>query len=178
MYGEQEGSSYNGHFLSRCYHPLLVFNQYGDCLKVKLRPGNVHSADGWQEFLEPILRSYAGKGINIKVRGDAAFAIPGLYELCEELGIDYAVRIKENKKLAELAAPYAKRSVGRPGKQPVVKYVSFQYRAAAWEKERRIVAKIEHHQGEMFPRIGFIVTSLKWNKKTVVRFYSPKFGEV
>jgi len=97
VYGEQEGSSYNGHFLSRCYHPLLVFNQYGDCLKVKLRPGNVHSADGWQEFLEPTLRSYAEKGINIKVRGDAAFAIPGLYELCEELGIDYAVRIKEGK---------------------------------------------------------------------------------
>jgi len=89
----------------------LAFNQYGDCLKVKLRPGNVHSADGWQEFLEPILRSYAGKGINIKVRGDAAFAIPGLYELCEELGIDYAMRIKENEKLAELVALYTKRSL-------------------------------------------------------------------
>ena len=174
VYGEQEGSSYNGHFLSRCYHPLFVFNQYGDCLKVKLRPGNVHSADGWQEFLEPILRYYVGKGINVKVRGDAAFAIPGLYELCEELGIDYALRIKENKKLAELVAPYAKRSVGRPGKQPVIKYVSFQYRAAAWEKERRIVAKIEHHQGELFPRVGFIVTNLKWNNKTVVKFYNHR----
>ena len=56
VYGEQEESAYNGHFGLKCYHPLFVFNQYGDCLKVKLRPGNVHSADGWREFLEPVLR--------------------------------------------------------------------------------------------------------------------------
>ena len=31
VHGNQEGSAYNGHFLSRCYHPLLVFNQAGDC---------------------------------------------------------------------------------------------------------------------------------------------------
>ncbi len=44
VHGEQEGSAYNGHFGSTCYHPLLLFNQHGDCLAVKLRPGNVHSA--------------------------------------------------------------------------------------------------------------------------------------
>src|SRR3954469_17616290 len=29
-YGEQEGSAYNGHFACTCYHPLFVFNQFGD----------------------------------------------------------------------------------------------------------------------------------------------------
>ena len=57
-YGEQEESAYNGHFGLKCYHPLFVFNQHGDCLKVKLTPGNVHSADGWREFIEPLLRYY------------------------------------------------------------------------------------------------------------------------
>ena len=65
----------------------------GDCLKVKLRPGNVHSADGWREFLEPILRYYVGKEMEVMFRADAVFAIPELFELCEELGIDYATRI-------------------------------------------------------------------------------------
>src|ERR1017187_4556659 len=46
VYGEQEQSAYNGHFESTCYHPLLLFNREGDCLAAKLRPGNVHSADG------------------------------------------------------------------------------------------------------------------------------------
>ena len=44
VHGEQEGASYNGHFGSTCYHPLFVFNQFGDCEGAKLRAGNVHSA--------------------------------------------------------------------------------------------------------------------------------------
>lgn len=174
VYGEQESSSYNGHFGLKCYHPLFVFNQHGDCLKVQLRPGNVHSADGWKEFLEPILRYYIERNITVLVRGDAAFAIPGLFELCEELNVDYAIRIKENNKLSEKVEEYVKRPVGRPGKKPVIKYLSFQYRAESWEKERRIVVKIEHHQGELFPRIGYIVTSLKWDNRRVVKFYNKR----
>jgi hypothetical protein len=174
VYGEQEESSYNGHFGLKCYHPLFVFNQYGDCLKVKLRPGNVHSADGWKEFLEPVLRYYVAKGMEVRFRADAAFAIPELFELCEELGIDYAIRIKENKKLSQKAEPYTKRPIGRPGKKPLIKYKSFHYSAASWKKERRIVVKIEHHQGEFFPRVGYIVTNLKCDNRRVVKFYNKR----
>lgn len=46
VHGAQEQAAYNGHFESVCYHPLFVFNQDGDCLAAKLRPGNVHSAEG------------------------------------------------------------------------------------------------------------------------------------
>src|SRR5450830_616268 len=53
VHGNREGSSYNGHFGSTCYHPLFVFNQFGDCEGAVLRPGNVHSADGWRSLLEP-----------------------------------------------------------------------------------------------------------------------------
>ena len=53
VHGQQEGSAYNGHFQSVCYHPLLLFNQHGDCLGAKLRPGNVHSAEEWDELLLP-----------------------------------------------------------------------------------------------------------------------------
>ena len=53
VYGEQEQSAYNGHFESTCFHPLLLFNREGDCLAAKLRPGNVHSAEGWEELLLP-----------------------------------------------------------------------------------------------------------------------------
>src|ERR1017187_10031504 len=53
VYGQQENSAYNGHFESTCYHPLLLFNREGDCLAAKLRPGNVHSAEDWEELLLP-----------------------------------------------------------------------------------------------------------------------------
>jgi Transposase DDE domain group 1 len=57
VYGEQEQSAYNGHFESTCYHPLLLFNDKGDCLAAKLRPGNVHSADDWPSAATPPLPS-------------------------------------------------------------------------------------------------------------------------
>jgi hypothetical protein len=46
VYGEQEQSADNGYFEPTCYHPLLLLNREGDCLGAKLRPGNVHSAEG------------------------------------------------------------------------------------------------------------------------------------
>jgi hypothetical protein len=174
VYGEQEESAYNGHFGLKCYHPLFVFNQYGDCLKVQLRPGNVHRADGWREFLDPVFRHYVQKGIKIFFRADAAFAIPELFELCENQRIDYAIRIKENAKLYERVERYTKRPVGRPCRSPLVKFKGFHYQAASWKKARRVVVKIEHHPGEFFPRIGYIVASLNWTNKRVVKFYNKR----
>jgi hypothetical protein len=49
-HGEQENSVWNGHYACTCYHPLFVFNQFGDLERCALRPGNVHSADGWDGF--------------------------------------------------------------------------------------------------------------------------------
>src|SRR5215207_8446621 len=37
-YGEQEGSANKGHFGCTCYHPLVVFNQFGDLERCALRP--------------------------------------------------------------------------------------------------------------------------------------------
>src|SRR5271167_1538213 len=80
VYGEQEQSSYNGHFESTCYHPLLLFNREGDCLAAKLRSGNVHSADGWEELLLPEIERQQRVGKEIAFRADAAFAKPEIYE--------------------------------------------------------------------------------------------------
>ena len=49
--------------------PLFLFNQFGDCEGATLRPGNVHSADGWQELLEPVVKGYQKKGLRLAVPG-------------------------------------------------------------------------------------------------------------
>ena len=72
VHGQQEGSAYNGHFESVCYHPLLLFNQHGDCLAAKLRPGNVHSAEDWKELLLPEIKRQQAAGKQVTFRGDAA----------------------------------------------------------------------------------------------------------
>jgi Transposase DDE domain group 1 len=54
-HGAQEGAAYNGHCACMRYHPLFVFNQFGDLERCALQPGNVHSADGWRDVLEPVV---------------------------------------------------------------------------------------------------------------------------
>jgi hypothetical protein len=63
------------------------------------------------------------------------------------------------------------RPAGRPSRKPFVRYKSFAYQAGSWTKPRRIVAKVEHHPRELFPRVGFIVTNLSLSSRAVVRFY-------
>ena len=50
----------------------------------------------------------------------------------------------------------------------------FLYQAASWKTARRVVAKVEHHAGELFPRVGFIVTNLTLPSRAVVRFYNKR----
>ena len=174
VYGQQENSAYNGHFESTCYHPLLLFNREGDCLAAKLRPGNVHSAEDWEELLLPEIERQQKLGKEVVFRADAAFAKPEIYEALEERGVNYAIRIPANENLERDIAEMLPRTVGRPSIKPLVEYKSFLYQAASWKKARRMVAKVEHHQGELFPRVGFIVTNLSSPSRAVVRFYNKR----
>jgi hypothetical protein len=174
VYGEQENSAYNGHFESTCYHPLLLFNREGDCLAAKLRPGNVHSADDWEELLLPEIERQQKLGKEVVFRADAAFAKPEIYQALEQRSVKYAIRIPSNDSLERDIAELLTRPVGRPSYKPVVWYKSFLYRAASWKTARRVVAKVEFHFGELFPRVGFIVTNLETDSRAVVRFYNKR----
>ncbi len=107
-------------------------------------------------------------------RGDAAFASPDIYEYLEEKGILYAIRLKDNRGLDKYIGHLLTRPVGRPPAKPQVFYHDFSYRAVSWKKSRRVVAKVEWHQGELISRVGFIVTNLSKNAKNVVRFYNQR----
>ena len=93
VYGQQKNGAYNGHFESTCFHPLLLFNREGDCLAAKLRPGNVHSAEGWEELLLPETERQQKLGKEVVFRADAAFFKPEIYEALEERSVKYAIRI-------------------------------------------------------------------------------------
>ena len=174
VYGEQENSAYNGHFESTCYHPLLLFNREGDCLAAKLRPGNVHSAEDWEELLLPEIERQQRMGKEVAFRADAAFAKPEIYETLEERGVKYAIRIPANDSLQRDIEELLTRPVGRPSKKPLVEFKGFLYQAASWKTARRVVAKVEHHPGELFPRVGFIVTNLTLPSRAVVLFYNKR----
>jgi len=173
-HGQQEGSAYNGHFECTCYHPLFCFNQYGDLEGAMLREGNVHSADNWRAVLEPVVQRYRELLLDRYFRGDAAFAQPGIYEYLEVERFLYAIRLPVNDVLYREIEHLMTRPVGRPSLKPKVFYHSFMYQAGSWDRPRRVVAKVEWHCDQLFPRVGFIVTNLNRRAKNVVHFYNKR----
>ena len=174
-HGEQEGTAYNGHFGCTCYHPLFVFNQFGDLERCTLRPGNVHSAHEWRDVLDPVVARYRDRLLRRYFRGDAAFALPGIYEFLEAEGFKYAIRLPANKVLQDSIAHLLKREVGpsaghrttcagitqtsatkvarRSCTPPIRSWTSREKlpgcwdSAGSWTKPRRVVAKVEWHPG-------------------------------
>ena len=115
-----------------------------------LGPGNVYSAEDWRLVLEPVIARYRERGVDLYFRADAAFAKPELYELLELEGIRYAIRLPANQVLQRRIVHLLTRPVGRPPKKPIVTYASFHYEAKGWTRARRVVAKVEWHQGELY----------------------------
>ena len=156
-HGAQQGTAWNGHFGCMCYHPLFVFNQFGHLERCALRPGNVHSADDWEAVLKPVIARYAQHDLKRFFRGDAAFAIPKLYETLEASGYHYAIRLRTNRVLQGTIAHLLKRPVGRPPKGVKRIYGDFEYQAASWDKPRPC-----HRQSRMAP--GRVV-SPRWFRR-------------
>lgn len=174
VHGHQEGAAYNGHFGCVCYHPLFCFNQVGDCEGAKLRASNVHSAEDWQEILDPVVERYLIAAVRLLFRADAAFAKPELYEYLEARSIGYAIRLRSNQVLQREIAHLMVRPTQWPAQGPVVSYHDFIYQAQSWDVSRRVVAKVKWHQRELFPRVGFIVTNLGYPPKGIVHFYNGR----
>ena len=124
-----------------------------------LRPGNVPSAHNWREVPDPIVARYGRTGVRRYFRADAAFAKPEVYAYLEERRVLYAIRLPSNEVLPWEIAPLLRRPVGRPSKKPITWYDDFWYQAGSWDRPRRVIAKVGWHPGELFPRVGFIVTN-------------------
>ena len=88
----------------------------------------------------------------------------------------YAIHTPANdsleSKIAELFFPPGETQ--RRSRNPLVWYKSFAYQAGNWMKPRRIVARVGHHEGELLPRVGFIVRNLSLPSRAIVRFYNKR----
>lgn len=85
------------------------------------------------------------------------FVFPGYYMIA-------------NAMLNRLVGPYLTSPMGRPSKSGIqIRLVDRRYRKQTWDKERSMMAKIEWIEGELFPKIGFVVTDSKLPAGKVVK---------
>ena len=176
-YGNQEGEGFNYHYQAHGYHPTLCFDGLtGDLLRAVLRDGTDYCSKDSAEFMKPLISEYKINypSIHMYARGDSGFATPELYDLFEDNGIKYGIRLKINKTLMDMAQEKtaALMTVGkRNAVDYAVTYGEFMYKAGSWRGERRVVFKIEKPTNQFTFMYTFIVTNMKMEPYQVISYY-------
>jgi hypothetical protein len=161
VHGHQPGSAHNGHYHARIYHPIVAsVAETGDLLDLRLREGNVHTADGALEFIESLVDHVEEKLCQVAaVRIDAGFPEDNLLSALEARRTPYVARVKNNKVLDRKAEPYLKRPVGRPPTQSRTWLYEMTYRAGSWSRERRVVLVVLERSEELFLHHFWLITN-------------------
>jgi Transposase DDE domain group 1 len=176
-HGQQQLSFFNGAYGQHMYHPMLVFERHTGCLlSARLRPGNASSHARIVPLLlrlVPRLQT-AFPEIKIKLRGDAGFALPLLYEFCEFFGIQYALGIPANPVFQRRTQPRQKRLQRRYCRTqlPQRSFSGFRHRARSWSHQRRICYKAEHTVAGT--NLRFLITNCPGRAATVFAFYNDR----
>ena len=176
-YGGQQLSFFNGGYGQHMYHPMLVFERHTGCLlAARLRPGNASShARIVPMLLRLVPRLQAAlPGVKIKLRGDAGFALPLLYEFCQFFQIEYALGIPANCVFQRRAEPRQKQLKRRYRRTqlPQRSFSSFHHRARSWPRQRRICYKAEH--SATGTNLRFVITNCAGRASQVFAFYNDR----
>ena len=144
MHGEQEEAAYNGHFGCMCYHPLFCFNQFGDC-EGAVRPGNVHSG-----VHQSHRRAYLKLAVRLLFRAD----LPRRFTSTWRQGFGYAIRLSGER----LTCWY--------GLRVALSNPSSRITTSLAQSGTKSSGQGGVAQGDLFPRVGFIVTNLSYPEGT------------
>ena len=121
-----------------------MFNQFGDLERCALRAGNVHSAEGWREVLEPVVARYRTTSKRRYFRADAGFASPEVYEFLEAEDYGYLIRLPANavlqRRIAHLLAHFFQWAVPRRRSGVLAPASAIRLN---FNHSRRVVAKVE-----------------------------------
>jgi hypothetical protein len=176
-HGQQQFSFFNGAYDQHMYHPMLIFERHTGCLlSVRLRPGNASSHARIVPMLLRIVPRLerAFPGVRIKLRGDAGFALPLLYEFCEFFGIQYTLGIPANCVFQNRAEPLQKKLKRRYRRTelPQRGFSSFRHRARSWSRQRHICYKAEHTA--VGTNLRFLITNVAGRASEVFAFYNDR----
>lgn len=164
--GGQERGHFHAYYDNYCYLPLYVFAGQ-DMLACVLRPSDRDPASVAgaliKRLLVPLRRAWPKT--RIIVRGDSGFCRPRVLRRLERWGVHYILGLQKNSRLAqqvELAElALADEFASKKTKQRM--FGEFEYAAHTWEKNRRVIARLEHGQQGTNPR--YVVTDLPGSPK-------------
>jgi hypothetical protein len=177
VHGDQEGSAYHGYYGQHMYHPLLVFDgDTGHLIGALLRAGNTHGSRSAVALLKRMVARLRREwpDADVEVRADAGFAVPALYEYCEEEGITYTIALITNPKLREMAEDLLEEAQENHAKtsHKARLFGEDVYEAGSWEHARRVVYKAEAMDQGTNTR--FLVTNREDEPEELHGFYARR----
>lgn len=183
LHGGQEGRFFHGYYDSYCYLPLYIF--CGDqILCARLRQSNSDAAVGTLAEVQRIVAQIraAWPEVKITLRGDSGFCRNELMSWCEANGVGYAFGLARNQRLRRIIGPQMWEATERWNQtsQPARVFTEFSYQTrkrknGGWDRERRVIAKVEHIDGKENPR--YVVTSLTAEQWTAQALYEEFYCE-
>jgi hypothetical protein len=161
LHGAQEKAHFHRYYDNYCYLPLYVFCGQ-DLLACILRPSSRDPASILSALIKLIAQRLrqAWPEVRLIVRGDSGFCRPAALRRFDKWGVHYIIGLQKNAALlkrvalAELALADAWQATGI--KQRMIG--EFDYAAGTWDRERHVIARLEHDARGANPR--FVVTSL------------------
>jgi hypothetical protein len=173
----QEGVAYHGYYQQHMLHPLLVFDgDTGQLITAVLRPGTCHASRGAVGVLKRLVRHIRARfpQVTIELRADSGFAVPAVYDYCEDQHIPYTIGLATNDRLEALAAPLAEQAKEQREEtgEKVRLLDEGQYQAGTWRQERRVVIKAEALEKGL--NIRFVVTSRDDPPEALYHWYTQR----
>ena len=183
VHGNQEGSSYNGHYECEAYHPLVAsFSIAGDYdntrnserfgggfIDAMLRNGNVHTATGAAAFVDRVIVKAKQIAQHVDFRMDAGYTNGEIMDSMTDKNLKFVGRLKSNSRLDALACQYIQRRSGRPPAEGYEYCIELgDYQADSWKHAQRLIVVVvdrpdpETKQLKLFPDYFFLVTN--WPK--------------
>jgi hypothetical protein len=175
VHGHQQLSFFHGYYEHYIYHPLLVYDgDTGELITAVLRPGNVHASRSVVSIIKRLVKRLrqAFGAVKVVVRGDAGFAVPGLYDCCEAEGLEYVIGLITNDRLLASAEALSEtvRADYAQSRLKQRRFTETEYQADSWEHPRRVIIKVEHNDKGINRR--FLVTNLSSLPEEAYDFYA------
>jgi len=147
-HGQQQLTFFHGYYDQYQYLPRIITCAENDLtLSVCLLHGTAHPALGAEDDVEYVVRRLreAWPGVRIHLRGDSGFAVPAMYEVCEQLDIQYTIGIGMNARLKKYSDFLLEQAISQwdATGQPQRLFTAFWYRADSWPAQRWVVVKCE-----------------------------------
>jgi hypothetical protein len=161
LHGDQEGKAFHAYYDSYCYLPLYVFCDKAmlACVLRRSRIDGAKHAAAVIKLLVTRLRQ-AWPTVRIIVRGDSGFCRQRLIRWCERQKVGYVIGVARNARLQRIVAGWERLMEHRfdETKTKQRRIREFRYAAESWDRERRIVTRLEFGNQGTNPR--FVVTNL------------------